>query len=69
MQIKELNEQLRRLQHAGNQTTYEAPPNSIPPAAGQYNGNGLYNTTEPQRTLPPLINGAMQGVEYNQGAR
>ena len=63
MKLQQMNEQLQRLQHQGN---YPAPPNALPQSPyGQHFSNGIDGSGEPQRTLPPLMNGAMQGVQYD----
>lgn len=67
--MQQMNEQLQRLQHQGS---YPPPPTVMPQSPTNYNShysNGIDGTTEPARTLPPLMNGAMQGVQYSDDRR
>lgn len=67
MKMQQMNEQLQRLQHQGS---FAAPPNAIPQSPyGTHYPNGIDNSKEPARTLPPLMNGAMQGVQYSDDRR
>jgi hypothetical protein len=67
MKMQQMSDQLQRLQHQGN---YPAPPNAIPQSPyGSHFTNGVESSNEPQRTLPPLMNGAMQGVQYGDDRR
>jgi len=64
----ELERQLKEMRQMQHQGTYPPPPNGMPQSpigyAPHYN-NGVNGSTEPPRTLPPLINGAMQDVQYS----
>jgi hypothetical protein len=67
--IQQMNEQLKRLQH---QASYPPPPSALPQSPLNYNANyanGIDSASEPARTLPPLMNGAMQGVQYSDDRR
>jgi uncharacterized coiled-coil protein SlyX len=67
--MQQMNEQLQRLKHQGS---YPPPPNAVPQSPLNYNGhytNGIDAASEPARTLPPLMNGAMQGVQYSDDRR
>lgn len=69
MQMKDLRQQVQRMQH-GN--SYQQPPNSMPQSPlgyGQQYGNGVDNSNDGGRTLPPIMNGAMQGVQYGDDRR
>jgi hypothetical protein len=68
-QIKDLTQQL---QHLHSQGPYQTPPNALSPSPlgfGNHYGNGMETSAEPPRTLPPLMNGAMQGVQYSDERR
>ncbi|RMZ76111.1 hypothetical protein DV738_g5079, partial [Chaetothyriales sp. CBS 135597] len=63
IQMQKMSEQMQRLQ----QTPYPPPPNGIPQSPlnhGSYYQNGIDGSSDSARTLPPLMNGAMQGVQY-----
>jgi uncharacterized coiled-coil protein SlyX len=67
--MQQMNEQLQRLQ---NQGSYPPPPNVMPQSPSNYSShysNGIDGASEPARTLPPLMNGAMQGVQYSDDRR
>ncbi len=67
--MQQMNEQLQRLQHQG---PYPPPPNAMPQSPMNYNShyaNSIDHASEPARTLPPLMNGAMQGVHYSDDRR
>lgn len=66
--LQHMSEQIQRLQHQGS---YAAPPpNALPPSQyGTHYANGADSSNEPPRTLPPLMNGAMQGVQYADDRR
>lgn len=69
LKIQELTQQLHRLQHQG---TYSSPTNAMPQSPLGYASNytnGIDKSNEPVRTLPPLMNGAMQGVQYSDDRR
>jgi hypothetical protein len=67
LKMQQMSEQLQRLQHQG---PYQPPPNAMPQSPyGTHYTNGIDASNEPQRTLPPLINGAMQGVQYSDDRR
>ncbi|KAI9873202.1 MAG: hypothetical protein M1823_007980, partial [Watsoniomyces obsoletus] len=67
--MQQMNEQLQRLKRQGS---YPPPPNAVPQSPLNYNAhytNGIDTASEPARTLPPLMNGAMQGVQYSDDRR
>ena len=67
--MQQMNEQLQRLQHQGS---YPPPPTAMPQSPLNYSAhyaNGFDAASEPARTLPPLMNGAMQGVQYSEERR
>jgi uncharacterized coiled-coil protein SlyX len=67
IKLQQMSEQLQRGQHPGN---FPAPPNAMPQSSyGAHYANGVENGNEPPRTLPPLLNGAMQGVQYSDDRR
>jgi hypothetical protein len=57
--MKTLEQQLQRANGASAHDAYASPPNAISPI---FSGGH----SEAQRTLPPLSNGAMQGVQYEE---
>jgi len=72
--IREMSQQMQRLQHpAGGAYPPPAPPNSLPQSplgyGSHFGNNGIDGSNEPTRTLPPLVNGAMQGVQYSDDRR
>ncbi|ETN37235.1 uncharacterized protein HMPREF1541_08225 [Cyphellophora europaea CBS 101466] len=67
MKMQQMNEQLQRMQHQGS---FPAPPNTIPQSPyGSHYPNGMDGANEQPRTLPPLMNGAMQGVQFSDDRR
>jgi hypothetical protein len=56
--MKTLEQQLQRANGASAHDAYASPPNAISP---MFSGSH----SEVPRTLPPLVNGAMQGVQYD----
>lgn len=69
LQIKELTAQLQRLHQQG---AYQTPPSAVshsPIGFGNHYTNGIETNADPPRTLPPLLNGAMQGVQYSDDRR
>jgi uncharacterized coiled-coil protein SlyX len=67
IKLQQMSEQLQRGQHPGN---FAPPPNALPQAPyGAHYTNGVENGNEPPRTLAPLLNGAMQGVQYSEDRR
>lgn len=70
MQMKEITSQMQRMQHGNG---YQPPPNAMPQSPigyAQPYPNGVENSNEGGRTLPPIsMNGAMQGVQYGDDRR
>lgn len=69
LQMKEMSQQLQRMQHANS---YPTPAKSLPQSPlgyGQPYTNGIDKSNDVPRTLPPIMNGAMQGVQYSSDDR
>jgi uncharacterized coiled-coil protein SlyX len=71
--LQQLADQLKRQQHPGA-ASYPVPPTAMPQSPlnySQYHANGIDGaaSAEQARTLPPLVNGAMQGVQYGEERR
>lgn len=69
--MHEMSQQLQRLQHQGS----FPPPPSVNPQSplsygpGPHFANTIDGPNELPRTLPPLVNGAMQGIQYSDDRR
>ncbi|KEF63393.1 uncharacterized protein A1O9_01370 [Exophiala aquamarina CBS 119918] len=69
--MHEMSQQLQRLQHQGS---FPPPPSVIPQSPLNYGpaprfSNNIDGPNELPRTLPPLVNGAMQGIQYSDDRR
>lgn len=70
--MHDMSQQMQRLQHQGS---FPPPPSVIPQSplgygpGPQHYATNLDGPNELPRTLPPLINGAMQGIQYSDERR
>jgi hypothetical protein len=69
MQLKEMSQQIQRMQHSASYPTPTKSLSQSPLNYGQPYTNGIDKSNDAPRTLPPIMNGAMQGVQYNNEER
>ena len=66
-QLEKLAQQVSRFQQQQSQGSYDGPSGPV------FNGHFASKSSEPARTLPPLMNGtgpsAMQGIQYSDDRR
>ncbi len=63
--MHEMSQQMRNIQP---QASFPPPPNVIPQSplayGSSFNGR-MDGSNEPPRTLPPIMNNSMQGIQYD----
>ncbi|KIV95479.1 hypothetical protein PV10_03132 [Exophiala mesophila] len=69
--VYEMSQQMQRMQHQGS---FPPPPAAMPQTPLNYGPGSHYNSniesaSDPPRTLPPLMNGVMQGIQYSDDRR